>query len=218
MKNTLTVIFSLLALAFTTAAQTNSDLSCPKLDVSGGGIALVGETAWFTANVDTNGENLNLEYVWTVDGDGKIVSGQGTNTIGVELLSEGNITATVEVKGFPESCQNTSSENLGCQLRPAVSVLVDEFSMPVSQIDKARLAALVNELQKNPGAQGYIIEYFKPNMPKKVVDRKFRQISGYLVNELRFEAERITLVSGFDKPQFLTRFWIVPPGAENPEL
>src|ERR1044072_8384610 len=110
MKNILIVSILVLAFAFAVSAQTNQDLSCPTVSVSGGGMPGPKDPMSFTAHVDTKGKDLILEYIWTVS-SGNIASGQGTPSITVERDADENVTATLEIKGFPEGCPNTSSES-----------------------------------------------------------------------------------------------------------
>jgi hypothetical protein len=204
-----------LFLTFAVSAQTNQNASCPKIDVSGVGLTPL--SVPMTIMVSIEGYDLSkLSFRWTTSA-GVISEGQGTTSIRISNYKMGeNVTATVEVTGLPEGCNNTASETGSVICSCPSPTLSDEFSIPVSQIDKARLADFINELKKNPNAQGYIIEYFKPKTPQKIVNQKFRKIADYLVNELQFEKERITIITNFDKPEYLTKFWIVPPGAEPP--
>jgi len=75
MKNIPIILMVIIALTFTVSAQTNQSLSCPTVDVSGGGVVNPGETVSFTANVDTKERtDLQIEYIWTIS-NGKIISG-----------------------------------------------------------------------------------------------------------------------------------------------
>ena len=199
------------------SAQTNPNPNCPNLNVSSGGIVKPGEPMLFTAQVEGYGTS-GLSFDWSVS-TGEILEGQGTTTIKVLKKKDNreNLTATVQVKGLPEGCGNTASETEPICNCIVPSVLFDEFSIPAPQIDKARLADFIIELQKNPNAQGYIIEYFKLNMPKKAIKQKLQKIADYLVKEMRFEKDRITIITSFDSSQNLTKFWIVPPVATTPQ-
>ena len=193
-------------------AQTNQPSNCPTLDVSGGGLVEKGQPQSFTANV-IDSENRQLEYIWTVS-SGKIIAGQGTPSITVEPGEEEAITATVEVKGFPEGCRNTESERASCGLRRPQPSLFDEFGPLNSGDFKARLQNLYVELGNNSQAQGYIINYGTD----REIARREKQIRD-AVTFLNLDAPRITLVNGGANPRgkgIFTKVWIVPAGADDP--
>jgi hypothetical protein len=203
----------ILFFTFAVSAQNNQSLTCPKLDVSGGGITEIGQPVNFTANV-IDSENRQFEYVWTVSGGGKIVAGQGTAAITVELIAEQNITVTVEVKGFPEGCRNTESDTLGCGLRPPQPNLFDGYGPLPNGEFKACFENFYVELRNNPNAQGYIINYGTD----REIARREKQLRDVIAS-LNLDSSRITLVRGGANQRgkgVRTKVWIVPPGAENP--
>jgi hypothetical protein len=214
MKNTLLILSFLLFFASGVFAQNTQGLNCPTVDVSGGGVIESGEPMTFTASVE-NYDLSKLTFKWTVSG-GEILEGQDTQTIKVSTkkYSRINITATVEVKGLPEGCLAMESEtgSAGCKCSP---VLFDEFSIPTSMIDKARLDYLVSELTSEAVSHIVIIEYFKRTTPENTVKRKIRKITDYLINQKKLEKSRFTISVG-ESDEDRTKFWIVPPGAENP--
>lgn len=209
-------LYFVLFLAFTISGQTNQTSSCPTVDVSGGGIPLPGEPMTFTVNVE-NYDSSKLSFKWTTS-NGDIIEGQGTQSIKVsEGYNDENTTVTVEIEGLPEGCSKTDSETASpiCYRPPT---LFDEFSIPVSRIEKTRLDNLLNELGNNPNAKAFIIEYFKPNTPKKIIAQKIQKITDYFVNIKRLEKEKFTILTADSEyEQNRTKFWIVPPGARVPE-
>lgn len=218
MKNIPIVLIVILALTFATSAQTNQSLSCPTVDVSGGGIPLPGETVSFTANVDTKERtDLQIEYVWTIE-NGKIISGQGTQTITVEQnSSDENITVTVEIKGFPEGCLNTDSDTLGCGLRPPTPIKLGEFLNFNTPTEKTQLEELKSKILADSNAQIYVVGRFKKNTSEKIVSQKLKKISSFLMKEFVLDASRITMVIASSGEEY-SEIWLVPPGADNPEI
>jgi hypothetical protein len=215
MKNFPLLFCLVLLFAVAVAAQNNQSSNCPTLDISGGGLVEVGQPVSFTANI-IDRENRQFEYVWTVS-SGRIVSGQGTAAITVELTAENDITVTVEVKGFPEGCRNTQSDTLGCGLRPPKPRLFDEYG-PVPNGDlKARTQNLYVELGNISAAQGYVINYGT----NREIARSEKQLRD-AISSLNLDASRVTLVRGGANPRgergVWTRVWIVPPGANNPDI
>lgn len=194
-------------------AQTTQPSNCPTVDVSGGGRAEKGQSLFFTATV-SNAENREFEYVWTVS-DGKIVSGQGTQTITVDLGAKEFVTATVEVQGFPEGCPNTDTENPIWDPRPQPRLFDEYGPLPNGDLE-SRTHNLFVEIGNNPGAQGYIISYGT----NREIARREKQIRDALTL-LKVDKTLITLVNGGANPKgkgVWTRVWLVPPGADNPRI
>lgn len=216
MKNLLCASLFIFAFCFSAFSQTENNPNCPVLSVSGpAGIISPGEIMTFTANLDEKAKNYNIEYVWSVSEENALVKGQGTPTIEVIQNNEGRgTTATVEIKGLPEGCPNTESEAsaLYCSTQP---VLIDDFSLESTRIDKARIDNLLNELFNNPNDQGYIIEYFEPKTSKALIDQKIKKITDYIGKIRRFDTNRITIVRASENEN-RTKFYLVPPGAELP--
>jgi hypothetical protein len=207
----------ILTLAFAVSAQTNQTSDCPTVDVSGGGVPLPGELVSFTASVDTKGRtDLQIEYIWTVS-SGKIIYGQGTPTITIEPNPDENITATVEIKGFPEGCRNTASETMSCGLRPPAPIKIGEFLNLDTPNEKTQLEDLKKKIIDNPNAQIYVVGRFKENTSEKKVAQKLKKIGGFLMKSFTLDADRITIIRVFGELEY-TEIWIVPPGAANPQI
>lgn len=156
------------------------------------------------------------QYRWSVD-KGEIVEGQGTPTLTTTYreTSEVKITATVEVFGLPKGCPNVASETFGIAICYTNPILVEEGSVASTKIDKIKLDHLVSELAKYPGAIIYIIEYFPPKTAQSRVNRKSQTITEYLSKSKGIDPNRIKVVADvMDK--VLTRYYLVPPGADFP--
>lgn len=197
------------------SAQKEQSATCPIVYISGGGVAAVGEVASFRADVDSKGKDFNLEYIWKVDGEGEIISGQGTSSITIELLSERSITVTAEVKGFPEGCQNIASGTLGCQLKPNNRQLVDEFGATPNGDFRARMDAFFIALGDQPNAQGYIINYGT----KQELARREKLLRNFITFK-KYDMSRVTFVRGgantAGEKGVWTKLWLVPPGSLPP--
>ena len=215
MKNLLGVLTFILAFAFLVSAQTTPDASCPTVRVKGGGRVRAGEPMTFTAQIDAKGKDLNLKYVWSVVG-GKIVSGQGELTITVDWVPNKNVTATLEVEGFPKGCSNTYSEVGNSDEPPAPSAtLMDEFGVIPNGELEARLDGFFTVLGNEPNAQGYIINYGTG----REIARREAQIRNRVALR-KYDGSRLTFVRGGANPEgkrgAMTKLWIVPPGATPP--
>lgn len=189
------------------------DCECATVSVNGpAGITAPGATMTFTANL-TGGTQESPTYNWTVTA-GEIEAGQGTSTITVRVPAEGvnNITATVEVGGLCASCPNTGSETAGVAPPEVNPIPVDEFGKVPNDEVKVRIDNFYIELNNNPNAQGYIINYGTPAQirarRKQITDAiKFR----------KYDPNRITMVDGGDTGSGVnTKFWLVPEGATPP--
>jgi len=201
-----------------TFAQTNEVSPCPTISVMGQpGIPTPDETITFTAEVSEEAKKFKTEYKWTVT-NGEIIEGQGTTVIKVlwkDMFGK-NLTAEFEVIGLPKNCVNVASETAATTICYSTSQ-VDEFSIPASQIDKARLDNLLIELQNNPLAVAYIFETFERKTFQNAVERKIQKITDYLIKERRIEKDRF-VISTAESDKNLTQYFIVPPGASPPKI
>ena len=186
---------------------------CPTLSLNGpSGITNPGDTMTFVASV-SGGKDVT--YNWTVSA-GTIESGQGTSSITVRTTSGmagENVTATVEIGGLDPDCNcpASASETAGIESIPGV-IDVDEFGPQKDDEIKARVDNFYIQLNNNPNAQGYVINYGTPAEIKKRVAQidKAIKFRGY-------DRSRLTFVNGPDNGDGVrTKFSIVPPGAEAP--
>lgn len=191
---------------------------CPTVYITGpAGVVAPGEMVWFQASV--SGANPDsLEFIWTTS-SGKIDTRDGRSKIGVLLRNEpsgSSITATVEVKGFPEGCPAAASETMiSCGF--PLPVQIDEYSFPNAKINKAALRRAARELENNPNNQMYIFEYFPASASKSSMDRKVRQIRDYF-SEIKFDISRVSISTAAAEGNMpLTKIYRVPPGSDNPQ-
>ena len=189
---------------------------CPTISVTGpAGITNPGDTMTFTANV-SGGSQASITYNWSVTG-GTIESGQGTPSITVRTTREeanSNLTATVDIGGTDPSCNctTTASETAPVAGLPE-AVLINEFGKMSNDDVRAQLDIFFGELANNPNNQGYIINY---GTDREIAARE-RLITNHIAFR-KFDRSRITLVRGGTSPDGVvhTKFYRVPPGAENP--
>ena len=189
---------------------------CPSVSISGpAGITPPGETMSFTANA-SGGSQDQLTYNWTVD-SGTIESGQGTPSITVRTTPEmagTTVTATLTIGGLDPSCNCTTSytESGGVAPRPTAN-LVETVGKATNDDIKARVDNWYTLLNQNPSSQGYVINYGTP--------AQIRARRAQITNAIRFrnyDPSRITFVDGPDNGTGIeTRFYLVPPGADNPQ-
>ncbi len=185
---------------------------CPTISVAGpAGVTNAGTPVTFTANVN-GGSQSSQTYNWTVSA-GTITSGQGTSSISVDTtgLDGQNVTATVDVGGLCASCTPTDSETAGIAA-PSTYNKIDEFGAAPDDDVKARVDNFYIQLQNDPNAQGYIINY---GTPKEIAKRK-AQINK-AIKFLQKDSSRVIFVDGGDQGTGVnTKFFVVPSGVTPP--
>ena len=186
---------------------------CPTLSITGpAGVTAPGETMTFTANV-SGGSGETITYDWTVS-SGTIIEGQGTPVIRVATTPEmagGNVTASVRIGGVCEDCPRDASETAGIDSEPT-NREIDDFGVVANDDLRNRLDNFFLELQNNPAATGYIINYGTA----RDVARREALIRNHIAFR-NFDASRINLVRGDDNGGTLrTRFVLSPSGATPP--
>ena len=188
---------------------------CPSLSVDGpAGVTAPGGTMTFTANV-SGGSQESVTYNWTVSA-GEISSGQGTPSITVQVpteMSGGNITATVDIGGTDPTCNCTTNSSATAPVaEKPTSTQVDEFGKATDDDVKARIDNFYTQLNNNPNSQGYIINY---GSAADIRRRRAQIVKA--INFRKYDLSRVTFVDGPDNGTGVnTKFYLVPPGAENP--
>ncbi|MEZ5308914.1 MAG: hypothetical protein R2684_17345 [Pyrinomonadaceae bacterium] len=184
---------------------------CGSLEVSGPP-AVIKPCEEMTFRAEVSGGNQNdYTYNWTVS-DGEIVRGQGTPTIVVgntcELAGQ-TITATVDVASECEQCKLSGSETGIVDKKPE-AVLIDEFGKIPNNDVKTRIDSLFIQLQSDPSATGYIINYGSA----KDVRAREKLIRDYIAFR-NYDADRVVFVNGGTESTIRTRLWVVPQGADT---
>lgn len=186
---------------------------CPTLSVSGpSGTTAVGSPMTFTANVSGG---ASVTYNWTVSA-GTISSGQGSSSITVDttgLAANSNVTATVNISGLDTSCgcTTTASETGSIAGLPEAS-LVDQFGTAPNDDVKARVDNFYVQLNNDPNAHGYIINY---GTPAQIKARRAQIMKA--ISFRKYDVSRVTFVDGPDSGSGVnTKFYLVPAGAQNP--
>ena len=107
-------------------------------------------------------------------------------------------------------------DETGSIAKPPVAVLIDTCAVSDKCIKdddiKARVDAFYIELNNNPSASGYIINYGTD----KEIARREAQIRKAIAFR-KYDSSRITMVRGGNTGVgAVSKFWLVPAGAENP--
>lgn len=201
--------FILLSIVFLCRGLT-AQTDCPQISMSGpSGVPNPGDSITFTAQVDTGGKELKIEYVWSISA-GEITSGQGTDTITVKAPN-GSLTTTVEIKGLPEGCSSTFSEAVQWCGRLPQPELIETFRGAITAKDKARIEKLRSVMWNDPNAQYRFFVAGKDNA-------QIRANVQTIIKYLRFpEDVRVTFVQIAPGSE-VTGFWRIPVGADDPKV
>jgi len=194
-------------------AQEKLPPVCPTISVTGpAGVPSLGEPVSFEASVSGNIPK-GVTYLWGVS-SGTIIGGQGTTAIRVGNWTAENLTATLQIKGLPENCPNFASESLPvCSCLEAI--LIDQFSAPLSRIEKGRFKNAVTEIKNNPNNHLHIIEYFPKSTSSLTIRNKVRRLSEVLTREMKLDKSYFTIVTA-KADELSTKIYRIPPGAANP--
>jgi len=92
-------------------------------------------------------------------------------------------------------------------------VKLDEFEAATNGYVKMKMDYFYVELNNNPASQGYIINY---GTDREIAIRR-KQISVSIAWR-KFDGSRITIVDGGFRDSVKSELWIVPSGADNPQL
>jgi hypothetical protein len=167
--------------------------------------------ATFTAGIVGGDSNSQRRFHWTVS-SGKIISGQGTQTITVATVDdygrgEDSTTATVEVVGLGASCSSTASYTVRadafCQERK-----FDEYGDMSFEEEKVRLESFINRLQSDGDTLGLIVFYAGEHQRAGEAEARAERARDYLVN-LR-GMDRIATKDGGSRESLTVELWVMP--------
>ncbi len=195
--------------------RANNSLICPTISVLGpSSIPKPNENILYKVSVGKDFDTSKLKYNWTVS-SGKIISGQGTSSIIIELGKLDRLVVTVEIQALPQGCSNVASESMFYDPPPQAG-RIDEFGRITVGYEKAKLDALAIALQTDPTASAFITKFIVRKVPKAKAYSDLQRVLRYL--ELRgIEKERLNFGIIYDTEE-KTELWIVPAGAEQPKF
>lgn len=206
---------------------------CPFLRVSGSPyVPKPNSPLEFKAAVESNDKRIQPTFAWKVS-RGKIISGQGTDTIAVKIPdgASGDVIAKVDVGGYSLECPIATTTVLSRTTFGVSHFKFDEYGDICSGDEKARLDNLAVELQNNPEYQVYVIFYggrcysscgydyplHRPRHPRKgEAEARAARIKPYLVNTRGLDPERVFVINGGHRESWTAELWIIPKGAQAP--
>jgi hypothetical protein len=187
---------------------------CPNVTMSCPDVQQAGAPITFTASISGGTPGVTPVYNWKISA-GKILSGQGTQTITVDTtgLAGQPISATVEVEGYNLECRASCQSSVPAPPNPTK---FDEIGEIQRDDEKARLDVFAIELQNSPGAQGYVIAYGSRNKRFGTGQQRGERAKEYLTGTRGIDASRVVIVDGGPRQTGSMELWIVPPGATPP--
>jgi hypothetical protein len=171
----------------------------------------------FNATVSVNVNKVSPTFNWSVS-KGRIVKGQGTDSIEVELPpgASGEVTARVEVGGYSLECPAASSTDNAKTTVGVEHFKLDEFGNINSEDTKARLDNLAVELQNDPTLQTYLVVYGGRTGPRGQAERRAQILSNYLTESRGVDPARVRTVVGGFRDELSGELWLSPLGAAAP--
>ncbi len=150
------------------------------------------------------------KYEWKVS-QGKIIQGQGTDMIVVDVtnLSDETVTATLEIEGLPEKCGNKFSET-GKVSGVTIGEPLDYFENIKANDVRDRIDLLIATLKNQSDlTMGYIVQYGQA----EDVRRREALIRNHLKFR-KFDVNRIVFQYRGEEEEIRTRIWIAYEGSD----
>jgi len=182
---------------------------CPSIWLNDQGVHIDdNEPASFSASLSPK---LESGFVWKVS-PGKILDGQGTGSIRVDVKGIDRLKVSVLADGISNECVRERTRLFSIGRRP---VLVDEFGrLPNSDI-QARLDTFLTELSNNPSWTGYMILYGARSEPR-TLEAAVRLVTKHFYFR-RFSIDRIKIVKGGYWDHGGMQIWLLPDGVAPPK-
>lgn len=201
-----------LIMIFVLTGLVSVSAQCPTIKVVGpAGITNPGDDITFRVDVKVFGPKLS--YAWAID-KGTIIKGQGTpamtlTTIG---LAGDVVSATVEIDGLPQHCENTASESAGISPKVECSCW-DEWGELKPNEERGRLDFFFAELSNNPKDVGVIV--LRIGSDDRLDPRNSR--IKFVMKHIKYRAFDKNRIWFLLEPseERTTRVYRIPPGGEK---
>jgi hypothetical protein len=217
MKKVLFIFLAIFVFCTSVFGQTDS---CPGIELTGpSGAIRPGEMLEYTVHVETDGEEIKLEYLWAAvypDAEtgkrknAEIVSGQGTPDVRIKMPGD-QITVSVIIGGIREGCPVMASETVSYTQCPA-AVLLENFRGPIAKFDKARIDNILEALKDDPNARLYVFIGYK-----KAGSANNREKEAFVMDNFSKHGRNRITFSPIDEKADILQIWLVPAGADDPK-
>jgi hypothetical protein len=189
---------------------------CPSLQISCPDRVRPNQPVTFSADIAGGSPNISPVYNWAITA-GKIISGEGTNSITVDTtgLAGQSVRATLTMGGYNSlNCSATCIAQIPPEL--PVGRKFDEFGAIARNDEKARLDNYAIELQNDPTATAYAVVYPGQRGKPGEVQQHITRVIDYLTNSRGIDKNRIATVIGPMRSELMIELWVVPQGAKTP--
>lgn len=218
-------VFLLAFLTITFCSQIYAQIeSCVKIESEkGANVFIEGESVRLSAIVNQEFSTIGAKYVWKLSA-GKIISGENTNSILIDLNGSGGgtIRVTVEVDIISGLCPKTASFNFDvAQLPPMCSF--ESWGNLTWNATRARLdnfaVSLSETLRNNSSFDGYIARTRSKNESIEDATRHLKRMKRYLVKEREISPDKIILILlETEQNASSTELWIFPKDSKQTPL
>jgi hypothetical protein len=192
----------------------NELVICPEIRAAGDGFRRDrNKPLNFSVAVKGGAPDARLQFDWNVSA-GKIIEGQGTNLIKIDLSQTDarKIGASVQVKGLAPECGNYAFASTEVGMFP--------YKFAEIQYNYSYLAALLDamyiSLRNEPELKGYIIFYGQRVGNSNEVKRSINTTRNYL-NFRRFDLSRVSVIHGGFREEGAVEIYLIPEGVEPPK-
>lgn len=218
----LSLVVALAASAISANAQQPQPSECPAVSVGCPSTCpKANEAIKFKASI-SSGKFEGLTIKWSTSG-GQIIDGQGTDTLIVTLAHEcETVTATVEVSGLAGCILTASCSTVTDCCFMSLAQKFDEYGDVSCERERTHLASFRQQLENQPGSQGYIIVYggrsYGHRLPRRG-EREARasRITDYFSSTDWIQTEKVAVVNGGFRETWSAELWVVPAGAASPQ-
>ena len=219
----------------TPTVKRNDVVHCPSLYIDGEKyVPRPNSPLTFIANVRSRDPSIKPSFSWEISA-GTIVSGQGSNTISVELpdSTSGKVVAKVSASGYSGDCpMHTTSAKFDTVVRVG-HFKFDEYGQVCEEDEKARLDHFAITLNEHPDLVGYVVFYggrcyssceidyprHRPHYPRRgEAEQRAGRIKPFMVMTRGIDEDRIFVVNGGFRESWTAELWLAPKGAPPPPL
>ena len=191
---------------------------CPFVRIIGAPyIARLSGPIKLSARLEVNDKKIQPTFTWEVS-QGKIISGQGTDTIAVELAdnASGALVAKVSVNGYSFECPLSATTAAATTTFRVSHFKFDEFGDINCEDELARLDNLAITLMNDPTLQVHVVFYGGRTGPRNEALARAARIKSYLMLTRGIEAGRVIPIDGGYRNELSGELWLSLRGTGAP--